>query len=179
MENILILCGIIFPFLYFRESRNLAKCNKDYILLQQAFRDFKNNLKKDSLKRLNTHITPVGKKIKKSTNSNFNYSDIDLYESKKIDRLYLYPIKNLEDTGNYFYNKKVVITGEFNKFKNRNEIAKLLYEVGADVDVACGKYTDCLIVGDNAGETKIEFAEEFNIEIFYEENFLEEFENFH
>lgn len=177
LSGALMLSGIIFPIMYFVTKKNLKSVTNQYIEVKKEL-DLLKNDSFDSTPNKNKDVVTVDFGIKETLEnkkSNFDYSKIEYYREKKIDKQFLYPIKNLEDTGNFFFGKKVVITGDFERFKNRNEIAKLLWEAGADVDVSCGKYTDCLIVGDNAAESKIEFAEEFGINIFYEENFLEEF----
>lgn len=177
IQGALMLSGIIFPIMYFVTKKNLKSVTNQYIEVKKELDFLKKNIQQEVLKYTKPIITTdfgFEENIE-NKKSNFDYSKIEYYREKKIDKQFLYPIKNLEDTGNFFFGKKVVITGDFEKFKNRNEIAKLLWEAGADVDVSCGKYTDCLIVGDNAAESKIEFAEEFGVNIFYEENFLEEF----
>lgn len=146
----------------------IATANK-YEKLKSEFKNYQFRIES----QLNN--SSVNSNKSNSKRPGFDYGNIEYYKDKKINREYLYPIKNLEDTGNYFYGKKVVITGDFETFPDRNEMAKLLWEAGADVDTSVGKYTDVLIVGDNAGDTKIEYAEENDIEIMYEENFIEEF----
>ena len=51
-------------------------------------------------------------------------------------------IQNLDvdDIGNYFYNKKVVITGTFSI--GRQEMAEMLQSKGADVNTAISKKTN-------------------------------------
>lgn len=150
-----------------------------YIATANKYEKLKSDFSKYISENNNISYTNTNSTFKSKTNnskrSNFDFEKVEYYKDKKIKREYLYPIKNLEDTGNYFFGKKVVITGDFENFPDRNEMAKLLWEAGADVDVSVGKYTDVLIAGDYAGDTKIEYAEENGIEIMYEENFIEEF----
>lgn len=150
-----------------------------YIATANKYEKLKSDFSKYISENNNISYTNTNSTFKSKTNNskrtNFDFEKVEYYKDKKIKREYLYPIKNLEDTGNYFFGKKVVITGDFENFPDRNEMAKLLWEAGADVDVSVGKYTDVLIAGEYAGDTKIEYAEENNIEIMYEENFIEEF----
>ena len=104
-----------------------------------------------------------------------SFEDLVRFKENKIDKKYLYPIKELEDTGNFFFGKKVVITGDFKAFETRNEIAKLLWEAGADVDVSVGKYTEVLVYGLNPGSTKLANAEEYNVQMINETEFLSHF----
>ena len=82
---------------------------------------------------------------------------------------------DVEDTSHFFYQKKVVITGSFDKFPLREEMAKLLHEVGADVNSAISKRTDYVIIGEDAGPKKLEKIEELGIETIDEKRFLEIF----
>lgn len=54
---------------------------------------------------------------------------------------------------NPFYDRKIVITGEF--IRSRKEIASILKQMGADVDTSITKKTNFVLVGDNAGPQKM------------------------
>ena len=82
---------------------------------------------------------------------------------------------DVEDTTHFFYHKKVVITGIFEKFPFREQMAKLLHEVGADVNTTISKRTDYVIIGENAGHKKLEKIAELGIETIDEKRFLEIF----
>ena len=70
-----------------------------------------------------------------------------------------------------FNNKRVVITGTFEKYK-RTELTKILEEHGAKVSSSVSKNTDFVIVGSDAG-SKLTKAEELKITILNEEELLE------
>lgn len=114
----------------------------------------------------------------------FSESEIDLHsefedlKTNKISRKFLYPKKEVCDSSNYFYKKKVVITGTFLNFPYRNEMAMMLWEVGADIDTAVTERTDILIIGDNAGWSKQEKVLEMQTECIDEEIFLRYFPNY-
>lgn len=57
------------------------------------------------------------------------------------------------DPNNPFYDRKVVITGEFSL--ERKEIAKKLKAMGADIDTAITKKTNYVLVGSDPGPAKI------------------------
>lgn len=97
---------------------------------------------------------------------------IKMNTEKKISEAYKYPIQDLEDTSHYFFNKKVVITGTFENFPMRDEMAKMLHSVGADVNGSISKKTNYVIVGSNAGPRKLEKIEELQISIINEEEFI-------
>lgn len=92
-------------------------------------------------------------------------------QSRKIDSKYLRPKKDAEDV-NMFFKKKVVITGEFTRFPDRNELAEILYESGADIDTIITEKTHYIIKGDYAGWKKLEKANDYGIMIFSEEEII-------
>ena len=96
---------------------------------------------------------------------------IKSFKDRKIDSKYLRPKKDAEDI-NMFFKKKVVISGEFNRFPDRNELAEILYESGADLDTSITEKVHYLIAGNDAGWKKIELAEEYGITIFSEEEII-------
>lgn len=106
------------------------------------------------------------------------HSEYEDLKTNKISRKYLYPRKDIVDTSHYFYRKKVVITGSFTNFPYRNEMAMMLWEVGADVDTAVSERTDILIIGDNAGWSKQEKVLEMQTECIDEDIFLRYFSDY-
>jgi DNA polymerase-3 subunit epsilon len=104
-----------------------------------------------------------------------NNHDFESFSDKKISSETLIQNLDVEDTDNYFYNKKVVITGSF--LMERQEIAELLQSKGADVNTSISKKTNIVIVGENPGPSKMEKIETlqeqgFDIEIMDEDEFL-------
>lgn len=77
-----------------------------------------------------------------------------------IERQYLFPKKNADEkTNKYFQGKKVVITGELEHYPIRNDLAKILWELGADVDTRVSERTHILILGKEYGYKKLEQAQ--------------------
>ena len=77
------------------------------------------------------------------------------------------------DPCNPFYNRKVVITGEFSM--ERKDLAVKLKHMGADIDTGISKKTHFVLVGQNPGPSKMEKLEKlihdgFNIRILNEED---------
>ena len=105
--------------------------------------------------------------------SKINFEDIMAYNLKKIDPKYLKPKLVDESKVNIFTKKIVVITGEFDNFSIKNEIAKLLWSHGADVNVTVSKTTDYLIAGKNPGPKKMDLAESLGVVIVSELEFIE------
>lgn len=106
------------------------------------------------------------------------YEDIAEFKSRKIKSNYLQPRKDLEDKTHFFYGKKVVVTGMFDDFYDRNILVKKLWEVGADVDSVVGKNTKILIIGGSPGPKKMDLADEFGVTIISQENLSEYFEDY-
>jgi len=76
---------------------------------------------------------------------------------KKIGGQALKPnFVTVSDKDNVFFGKKVVITGVFEKWPDRSEIAVILHELGADVDGGVTARTNILVAGMDAGPKKIE-----------------------
>lgn len=91
--------------------------------------------------------------------------------SRKIHSKYFRPKKNA-DSSHPYYLKKFVITGVFKNFPDRNILAELLYEVGADIDTSISKKIDYVVVGENAGWKKMEQISEYGIKVLSEEDII-------
>ena len=66
----------------------------------------------------------------------------------------------VENKNTIFYDKKVVISGEFEKFPIREELALLLKGFGADINGSVSRKTDIFIIGKKFGLKKMEQIEE-------------------
>jgi len=108
----------------------------------------------DLKKELRKYVGSLpGDEIDKKTNK---YNDwLNLTEVNHIDSEYLYPKEEITLINNPFARKKAVLTGILSKYENRNSIAKILWELGTDVDTAIGIYTNIVIKGSNFGQEKI------------------------
>lgn len=77
-----------------------------------------------------------------------------------------------------FYKKKVVFTGILEKFPDRDEIASILRQYGADVNGSISKKTDIVIKGAGAGPSKMKKIQELqeqgcSIRVIEEPEFIE------
>lgn len=75
-----------------------------------------------------------------------------------------------------FFNKKVVFTGVLNSI-NREEAAKIVKDLGADIDTGITPKTNLVIVGTDPGPSKMKKVEKYNsegslIQIIREDEFL-------
>lgn len=91
-----------------------------------------------------------------------------------VDKLLLAGIKPKDEaearSNTYFSQKGVVITGKLENF-TRDEIGKIVLDMGGEVQSSVSKRTNILICGENAG-SKLEKAQKLGIEIINEEKFL-------
>ncbi len=108
-------------------------------------------------------------------NSLYNYfhdeTNIALIEKLKeigLNMKYLGKVDISEES--VFFNKKVVLTGSLTHF-SRSEATELLENFGAKVSSSVSKATDLVIAGEAAG-SKLKKAQEFNIKVVSEEEFL-------
>lgn len=60
------------------------------------------------------------------------------------------------DKNNYFYDKKVVISGVFDRFPFREDLARLLKNYGADINTSISKKTNIFIAGKDCGPVKLQ-----------------------
>jgi len=113
---------------------------------------------------------------KKGKTTGISYEEALILNERKIDSKYFHPKNNLENETNFFFKKKIVITGTYYDFPDRNDLAKLFWEAGADIDTGIGKNTEYLIVGYDYGPIKMKQAIEQNITIIDQDRLPEYFD---
>ena len=72
---------------------------------------------------------------------------------------------------NYFYNKKIVLTGTLSKY-GRKEATEILENLGAHVSSSVSKVTNLVIYGEEDG-SKLDKANKLNVRVMNEEEFLD------
>lgn len=128
------------------------------------------NLKNASLENL-IQIKDVGEVIAQNIYNYFrdenNLNEIDALLNLGVK------IKEIEqkevDTSNFFYNKKVVLTGTLENYK-RSDATKIIEDFGGSVVGSVSKNTDIVLAGSDAG-SKLQKAETLNIKIISEKEF--------
>jgi NAD-dependent DNA ligase len=128
----------------------------------------------DDLIRYNG-LKATSKKTKKRTNSSYDFEKQGEYNSKIISKDLKKPNLDIEDKSHIFYNKKVLITGKFEKFDDRDEMSALIKSVGGLNKSSISKSLDYVIVGSEAGPAKLKVIEENSIKTFNEQEFIELF----
>ncbi|EKB56598.1 exonuclease domain-containing protein [Bergeyella zoohelcum] len=96
-------------------------------------------------------------------------------EARKISSELKQMKTDVEDTSHPLYQKRVVITGVFQSFPVREEMAKLLYNIGADINTSISSRTDFVVIGEKAGPKKLEQIEKLGIATIDEQEFLKLF----
>jgi|GEM_PF-925331 len=104
------------------------------------------------------------------------FENPDKFDSKNYDSDLKVPDLDIEDQSHQFYNKKVVITGSFERFPNRKDMAILIKSVGGDNNTSISRLTDYVIVGAEAGPRKMELIEKHNTTVINEDEFIELFQ---
>jgi len=106
-------------------------------------------------------------------------------ESKHYDRSTLDPLdsEKVENKDTPFFQKKIVITGQFYAFPERNELGSLLRKYGADMNTAISRKTDIVVIGYQAGPKKKEQIKDlcgqgYNIITYNETQLLSEFDKY-
>lgn len=102
------------------------------------------------------------------------------YESSTLQPLSAEDVQN-PDTP--FFLKKVVITGQFYTFPERNDLGKLLQQYGADMNTSISKKTNIVIIGYGAGPKKKDKVKDlqgqgYNIITYDEQQLLLEFDKY-
>jgi NAD-dependent DNA ligase len=166
-NNELITSILLFYMIYFTSHL------KSYAHLKSNHQNLYDFCVLDVIKYLNETIHI--KKRLKTSNPGLGEDDILFFKSKQIKSSYKEPQK--VDSHHLLNSKKVVITGIFEKFPYRDEMAKWLHDVGADVNTSISSKTDYVIVGRNAGPKKLQQIESLKTKVLTEEDFIALFPN--
>ena len=129
------------------------------------------NLAKATFEEL-TSIPDVGPVLANSIVEYFkNETNLNMYEKLKEQGVNITYLKEDSiDSNNFFYNKKVVLTGTLENY-GRKEAGDILESMGAKVQGSVSKVTDVVIAGKEAG-SKLEKAQKLGVRVVNEEEFL-------
>lgn len=101
-------------------------------------------------------------------------------ENRKYNHDTLIPLseEKIENKDTIFFQKKVVITGGFSAYPDRNELGSILRTFGANINTTISGKTNIVIAGKGAGPVKLKKIEELNakgnnIRIIYEKELCE------
>ena len=96
-------------------------------------------------------------RVKKSPNKTTPWDNLHIKSETLVPDLH-----NCINSDTIFYNKKTVITGIFEKYPEREELASILKSYGADINTSISKKTEIVVIGSGAGPKKLEKIEEIN-----------------
>ena len=71
-------------------------------------------------------------------------------------------LEHCKNCNTIFYGKRVVITGVFDAYPEREALAQLLKDYGADINTSISKKTDIVVVGVGAGPKKLQTVAKLN-----------------
>lgn len=134
------------------------------------------NLQKATYEDLIT-INEIGEKMANAIVMYFEQPEVqELIEELKaygVNTAYLGPkLVNLEEASSYFTGKTIVLTGKLEQL-NRNDAKEKIELLGGKVTGSVSKSTDLVIAGEAAG-SKLKKAQELNIEVWDENQLIEE-----
>ena len=134
-----------------------------------------NKIKEASVEDL-LKITDIGEVCAKSIHNYFKDEENlnILNELEQLGVNFEYLGSNVIDESNYFFNKKIVLTGTLTKY-GRKEATEILENLGAHVAGSVSKVTDLVIYGAEAG-SKLDKANKLGVKTMNEEEFIEKLE---
>lgn len=106
-----------------------------------------------------------------------SFEDLQKYSAKKISPDLKAPDEDIVNKSHLFYGKKILITGEFDAYFNRNELAKLIHDVGG-FNKGIAKSLDYVIIGNNPGPSKMKKIKDWGLKTLTEHDVVEMFPNF-
>ena len=157
------------PLLNYKKSDLLAYCknnNVPYILdPTNSDTTYKRNYYRHLV------VGKMSEKERDCLKKEIKDKNIELIQNLKDLGLNMNYLKNdAFDTNNFFYNKKVVLTGTLSKY-TRSEAGEILESLGSKVQNSVSKVTDLVIYGVEAG-SKLDKAKKFNVQTLNEDEFI-------
>ncbi|MBC5775846.1 hypothetical protein H8S95_17355 [Pontibacter sp. KCTC 32443] len=122
------------------------------------------------------HHQELTSSITKKGSLNSQSSFDIIYQDKRIEKNLLKPVLDVAEKDDIFYNQKLAFTGDL-KSISRGEAAKIVQSKGADINTSISAKTNIVVVGSNAGPSKMAKIESLissgkSIRLIYEEEFL-------
>jgi DNA ligase (NAD+) len=145
-------------------------------ILAQQFESFENLMQASKEELTNVH--EIGEKMADSIVAYFDNEEVLelIAELKEVGLSLVYTgqkAMNTAEMDTFFAGKTVVLTGKLHKM-TRNEAKEKLEALGASIAGSVSKKTDLVIAGEDAG-SKLDKAEQLQIDIWNEEQLIEEF----
>ncbi|QIK56079.1 hypothetical protein G7051_17615 [Dysgonomonas sp. HDW5B] len=119
--------------------------------LGSSFRELEKQIAKGDYSNIEI-IEESNELIKKNRTFTPNPDNIIASETKIQD------LSIVNNTNTLFYDKKIVISGVFERFPVRNDLGILLKNYGADINGSISRKTNIFIVGNDCGPSKLQKA---------------------
>lgn len=135
-------------------GKSLSDCCKEYGIKESQH----HNALWDAETCARIYLELIGKPIISQGGSSVFGKNSPVGASTKIDKEHRGRLDDdkIENKDSIFYNSTVVITGVFENFESRDELAAKLQSLGAKVTSSVSKKTTHVLVGEGAGPAKIE-----------------------
>lgn len=110
----------------------------------------------------------------------FDKRNINALFARKVDKTLLKQLSDdeVDNQDTIFFHSTVVITGTFDAYPDRNQLAAKMRSLGADINTSISKNTKIVILGRGAGPSKVKKIEElqsagYEIRIIREQELIE------
>lgn len=135
-------------------GKSLSDCCKEYGIKEIRH----HNALWDAEACARIYLELIGKPIINQGGSSVFGKNTPIGSTRKINNEHRHRLADdeIEHKDSIFYNSTVVITGVFEKFESRDELAAKLQLLGARITSAISKKTTHVLVGEGAGPAKIE-----------------------
>ena len=155
-------------FIYSLGIRFIGEINAE--ILAKEFKNIENFISSSKKTGALSNIDGLGPKAISSVENYFSYRE-NIILITKLSKTLNIKANRINNSKNFFNGKNIVFTGSLNSI-SRDEAKHLAKEVGAKILSRVSSNTDYIIIGEKAG-SKARKAEQLNIKIFTEKEFLQ------
>lgn len=139
---------------YSLTGKSLSECCKEYGIKEERH----HNALWDAEACARIYLELIGKPIINQGGSPIFGKNSPMAAARNIDKTHRHRLDDdqIKEKDSIFYNSTVVITGVFERFASRDELASRLQSLGAKITSSISKKTTHVLVGSDAGPKKIE-----------------------
>ncbi|WP_302612144.1 exonuclease domain-containing protein [uncultured Muribaculum sp.] len=139
---------------YSLTGKSLSECCKEYGIKKERH----HNALWDAEACAKIYLELIGKPIINQGGSPIFGKNSPMAATRNIDKTHRHRLDDdqIKEKDSIFYNSTVVITGVFEGFESRDELALRLQSLGAKITSSISKKTTHVLVGSDAGPKKIE-----------------------
>lgn len=113
------------------------------------------------------YLELLGKPLARTTGPSYKFSG-KVDKAREVQREHCVKLEDdaIKNKNTIFYNSRVVITGVFDAFPRRDDLAELLQSLGAKIGSSISSRTTHVVIGEGAGPKKMEKIQELRQEGF-------------